>query len=223
MLDSLGADSVLSFYSDSINYKAVAVPGDSAGLWEVHIYKSEWDCTYHETTPNTEAVRVWIAPDSGEITITTKVNLTEDTMASRKDRRLADGVIYTIQQSTGIQYDDTLSNPSDSDTILFSQEICDTCFNPIDDDKTHYIDTTISLDVARGDMFFFRLRSKNNHRLDNVHDSIKIVYTSDNAYGDTYSSHDDFVLSGQECFQSPVAGMLDIETNFNQNLSLLNI
>ena len=207
----------ISNYQGS-NYKHVVVPSDTIGKWWLYIYRSEWDCDYHETTPNTEAVRVWIAPDSGTIEIVTKVSLLKDTLASRKDRRLADGVIYTIQHSTDILYGDTLSNPNGSNTILLSQEICDTCYNPIDNDKTHYIDTTIiSLKIARGDMLFFRLRSKNNHRLDNVHDSIEIVYTSDNASGDTYSSHDDFVLSGQECFQSPVAGMLDIETNFNQN------
>ena len=215
-LDSLEVDSVLNFYSDSINYKSVAVPSDTPGRWTVIIYESEWDCTYQETTPNTEAVRVWIAPDSGEITITTKVNLAEDTMASRQDRRLADGVIYTIQHSSGIQYGDTLSNPNGSNTILLSQEICDTCFNPIDNDKTHYIDTTISLNVARGDMLFFRLRSRNNHRLDNVHDSIEIVYTEGNMNGSVFLSHNDFVLSGKECFQAPVAGQLNIEANYSE-------
>ena len=77
---------------------------DSVGLEEnmvqIKRYHREWDCSYHDDSPSTEAVRVWIAPREGIIKLVSKVGLKEDTSATRRSSKHADGIVYTFQHTS---------------------------------------------------------------------------------------------------------------------------
>ena len=104
--------------------------------------------------PNTEAVRVWVAPEDGMVTMQTYIRLIEDTSQSRVMSRHTDGVTYTIQHSSGVTATDSTLQ-STTDTVIMSQYICQTCYR--DDDFDDSYDSTVSFRVNRGDIIFFRL------------------------------------------------------------------
>ena len=187
--------------------------GQEPNLVEVKRYHREWDCSYHDDSPSTEAVRVWIAPRDGQIQLTSEVGLKEDTSATRRAARHADGIVYTYQHSSGVT---TIGNHlySSADDILRTFDICDTCYYDVDNPEYLYtFDSTFN--VAKGDMLFFRLRSKVSRQFDDVYDRHYIQY-NDGA-GEYYDSKEDFVLSADYCFQAPVDGYYIIEGDYTDN------
>ena len=176
-------------------------------------YHREWDCDYHDDSPNTDAVRVWVAPRHGEIKLYSEVGLKEDTSEARKAARHADGIVYTIQHSKGV-YPFAKRLASGSDDILRTFDICDNCYYVENGAENLYTyDSTFT--VEKGDILFFRVRSKESRQFDNVHDRHWISYT-DIPYGD-YDSKEDFVLSADYCFQAPVHGYYIISGDFTDN------
>jgi hypothetical protein len=96
--------------------------------------------------------------------------------------------------------------------ILHDRYLCGTCYFRGD---TSYLDRYDStLHVAQGDMLFFRLRSLESRRFDDVSDSIHIEYT---AGGGSYDSRRDFVLSGNHCFRAPVDGEYIITCDYRDS------
>ena len=167
----------------------------------VETYHREWDCSYRDGMPNTDAVRVWIAPNTGTIAITSSIRLLEDNSASRNAARHVDGVTLTIQRTSNIQHSDSCFNYGSTDTILLNEPLCATCYTP-------NVYNIPNISVTRGDMLFFRLRSNTDHNFDNIQNSFAIEYTG-GATGH-FDSREDFVLSSDLCFQAPVNGSLDI-------------
>jgi len=186
---------------------------EEPNLVEVKRYHLEWDCDYHDDSPNTDAVRVWIAPRNGDIRLTSKVGLKEDTSATRRAARHADGIVYTFQHSSGVTVDGNHLYSTSND-ILRTFNICDTCYYDENDPEYLYTyDSTFY--VLQGDMLFFRLRSKVSHQFDDVYDHHIIQYI----YGaeEEYDSQKDFVLSADYCFQAPVDGYYFIEGDYTDN------
>ena len=165
-----------------------------------------WDCSPLDNgLPDVEAVKVWIAPSTGQIHISSFVQLVEDTTERRRLSRLADGVIYTTQHTTNIQVDSTRRGFQEGSVnrILSELSICGDCHGA----NTH--DTTIT--VQEGDMIFFRLRSRVNRDFDNVLAHQRIYYEGAT---DTFDTRNDFIVSGDHCFQAPANGKYIIDGNF---------
>ena len=172
----------------------------------LYLSRFKWDCSpIGNNLPDIEAVKVWIAPDSGRIHISSFVQLLEDTTDGRRLSRLADGVIYTTQYTTNIRVDSTRRGfqKGSENEILSELSICGDCY----DANTN--DTTIQ--VKAGDMIFFRLRSRVNRDFDNVLAHQRIYYEGST---DTFDSRNDFIVSGDHCFQAPANGKYIIDGNF---------
>ena len=187
--------------------------GEEQGMVMVRLYHREWDCSYHDDSPNTEAVRVWIAPRNGQINLSSRVGLKRNASEARRAARHADGVVYTYQHTSGVNLS---ANPLTATTndILRTFDICDTCYYNEDNPTNRYTyDSTFN--VSKGDMLFFRLRSKVNRQFDDVYEWHTIQYQDGD--GEQYVSNDDFVLSSDYCFQAPVDGHYFIEGDFTDN------
>ena len=170
----------------------------------VEVYHREWDCSYHDESPATDAVRVWIAPHEGTIEITSSIQLREDTSLSRSVSRHADGVVLTIQKTStsNISHGDSCFNTGSVDTLLK--------IIPIDSvDYTMHVDSVRRLNIEAGDIIFFRLRSKSDYHFDDAYARFTINYTDSSNYPDSlwhFDSQEDFVLSSDYYFQAPSDG-----------------
>ena len=167
------------------------------------------DCTYHDESQNTEAVRVWIAPRAGSITINSHVGLIQDQSSSRQYARHADGVLFSVQHSSGVIPSSQSFLPFSQDTILFSLRIADSDYDG------HEIMVGDHINVKKGDMIFFRLRSLSSHHFDNVTDYHQIIYEDEP--GHEYNSMSDFVLTGYQVFQAPVDGSYRISGDYTDS------
>ena len=189
------------------------------GYRVVHFCR-ELDCSRRNLAmygvPNTEAVRVWVAPEDGMVTMQTYIRLIEDTSQSRVMSRHTDGVTYTIQHSSGVTATDSTLQ-STSDTVIMSQYICQTCYR--DDDFDDSYDSTVSFRVNRGDIIFFRLQSNDDKQFDNVEDHISIFLE-----GKEYKNDNSFILTENKYFQAPYNGHYIIDgyyQNPNSNSELI--
>ena len=157
--------------------------------------------------PEIEAVRVWVAPRKGTITLTSVVHLIEDTTISRIQSRSVDGVKCVIQHSHGIRVD--TDDMTLHDTI--KKHLATIDIDP--DDYSPHSSTYSNVNVNKGDILFFHLRSIRTHNFDNVDWQQVITYNdSVNAH---YSSSEDFVCASEEVFQNDRDGTLSIAFNIN--------
>ena len=166
-------------------------------------------CDYISEDPDIDAVRVWVAPRSGWINISSQIQLIEDTTESRLQSRYVDGVSYSIQHSYGLNA--TPSGISSSgNQLIWSNSIGE-------DDYQARTETIDSLYVNEMDPIFFRLKSNNNHLFD------KVMWIQDITYYDTatvndincerrneYHSDTDFLLSGSDGFKAIRNGQVRI-------------
>ena len=173
---------------------------------KVEVYHREWDCSYHDDSPATDAVRVWIAPRDGEIDITSRIQLQEDISESRRVARHADGVVLSIQKISHISHGQSRFNLGSEDTLLIDRMIDSV-------DYTMHVDSRRD-SVKAGNMIFFRLRSKADRHFDDIYARFTIDYTDSNFFLDKddwhFDSQEDFVLSGDYYFQAPVNGFYKV-------------
>ena len=188
-------------------------------LLKVEVYHREWDCSYHDESLATDAVRVWIAPRAGEIDITSRIQLLEDTTPSRSVARHADGVVLAIQKTSNISYGHSSFNANSTINMLNSIMIDSM-------DYEMHVDSARRVSVDTGDMIFFRLRSKADYHFDNVYARFTIDYTDSNSSNEYsieerhkwhFDSQEDFVLSSDGYFQAPVGGSYKIEIRQLEN------
>ncbi|MBR6064695.1 MAG: hypothetical protein IKP54_11145 [Bacteroidales bacterium] len=169
------------------------------------------DCTPETINPDLDAVRVWVAPYSGEIEIRSTIRLLMDSSESRAQSRYVDGVRYAIEHHTGCDLiGDGILGASDSQ--CFADTIGADNYIPKNND--------FSIHVEEGDLLFFRLQSQNDRSFDRVEWTQQIEYFSiDNEeYGTDiymldnwmYNSDEEFVLTGRSEFQAPKDGTVDI-------------
>lgn len=202
LLDSVDVAEIVNGYQGDDDHMAVVVP-DSLGHYRVVYYEAIIDCSNRNLSgrgaENTESVRVWVAPDSGSVSMTTYVTLVDDTSEDHRVSRHSDGVTYTIQHSSGVSSLDTML-VSTSSTLLDSLYICDSCRG------MRFVSQISQIQVHRGDVFFFRLQSGADNQFDNVEDEVFLYYN------DTlYNSSQAFVLTDSNYYQIPSGGQYSVE------------
>ena len=196
ILDTSNDYSSLNDHSVDTLYKIF----EEEGKTRVEVYHREWDCSYHDESPNTDAVWVWIAPENDTVEIISTIRLLEDITASRKAARHADGVALSVQHTSNITAHANYFESGSENTILMDTMLCDTCYSLV-------VNDTVRDTVSRGDMIFFRLRSREDRHFDNVDAHFKIRYLNEEI---EYDSKRDFVLSSDLYFEAPVNGECEI-------------
>ncbi|MFI3298036.1 MAG: toxin TcdB middle/N-terminal domain-containing protein, partial [bacterium] len=173
----------------------------------VYIYGTEKTCIENQA-PQIEAVKTWIAPHYGIVTIINTLQLIEDLSDSRAQSRTADGVTLITQRNYSLSTDSTKFT-SGSSSLIGSISI-----EP--DNYTQQKDTCYAL-VDEGDVLFFRLNSNENTSFDNILVEHEITYLnySDNLdqYGlaeNYYSSGDNFLCYGDDVFKAPINGRAEV-------------
>ena len=194
-LDSLAND------LNSGNFVAYYHYNDNGCLIEIDVYRKEIVCGPENPDPDLDAVRVWVAPKNGNITLTSTINLIEDESENRQQAKYVDGVTYSIQHNS--------APTADSDKNLHSQTVQEILSGTIDEDDYAIKTQTESFSVTQGDILFFRLQSNDTRTFDNVNWTQIINYSSGAArldqYGKNpnhYASDDDFTVSGKQYFQA---------------------
>ena len=145
-----------------------------------------------ERDPDLEAVRVWVAPKDGDVTIVSEILLLEDNSVSRQQSKTCDGVSYAIQHCSGVgtTADHRLSASTPSNTsILDTGSIGRADYSQHTSVHTAY--------VHKNDLILFRLVSGDNHDFDNVNWLQAIQYQGSS---EIFHSDKDFVVSGKKCF-----------------------
>jgi RHS repeat-associated protein len=157
--------------------------------------------------PQLDAVRVWVAPISGNIQITSTLQMDN----SGNTPHNADGVWCSIQHESNVSDQGDRLQSAASDT-LWSIGLAK------DDNSQHT--KNIQLTVAEGDVLMFRLNSKNNRNADNILWDNTIEYTNtpqnNDRYGKAdyrYNSGEDFVMSDNSYFQAVTAGTVRLKDN----------
>ena len=158
------------------------------------------------TNPDIEAVRVWVAPQSGYVNLHSSIQLIEDTGYNRRQARQVDGVHYIIQHHQHVSANHTTHTlNSTSNNIIANETIGANDYNPKTNTYTH-------IHVSAGDVFFFHLRSNRTHNFDNVNWSQTITYDPN---GPSYSSVNDFICSSDNIFQAEHSGAIVLNTDIN--------
>ncbi|HCS87548.1 MAG TPA: hypothetical protein DIW30_03785, partial [Bacteroidales bacterium] len=153
--------------------------------------------------PDIDAVRVWVAPKDGTVTLRSSLQLIQDTGYGRSQSRQADGVRCVIQLDRDVTVDagaHTLH--SQRSTILDTYRITE-------NDYAVKEKTYTDLSVKKGDVFFFHVRSVRTHNYDNVRWNQEFTYSD----GTSYSSADDFICSSDEVFQTDEAGSIALDAD----------
>ena len=155
-----------------------------------------------KTDPEIEAIRVWVAPKTGWVTLRTTIQLVQDTTQNRLQARQVDGVRCLIQHNHNISVDT-------NNHILQAQESTILDVYDITADDYQQKNNTYNIYVKQGDVFFFHLRSYRTHNFDNVNWEQTFTYEN----GDYYSSVDDYICSSDAVFQAADDGTLILTTD----------
>ena len=154
--------------------------------------------------PDLDAVRVWVAPFKGRITITSNIRMLPDYSEGSLQSRFADGVNYSVEHNKDCWVDTNL--------VLHSLTHCVRKNGSLERDDTTFVEDTCHIDVNKYDILFFRIQSKKDRSYDNVEWKVNVVY--DNVQGTDdygknrayYYSDSDYVLTGKHLFQAPRRG-----------------
>lgn len=153
--------------------------------------------------PDIDAVRVWVAPKDGTVTLQSSLQLIQDTGYGRSQSRQADGVRCVIQLDRDVTVNATTHTlHSQRSTILGTFRITENDYAV--KDKTY-----TDLNVKKGDVFFFHVRSVRTHNYDNVRWNQVFTYSD----GTSYSSDEDFICSSDEVFQTGEAGSITLDAD----------
>ena len=172
-------------------------------------YDQLWEC-HADPDPDFEAVKVWMAPKSGTITIYDTARLLYDPRI--EGLRHADGVTCAIQvHRSPVFGSDGRFHSAGTVDQLPPVTIGREDFGP--KARTY----TVS-NVKAGDLVLFRLVSGSSHDCDNVDWRHTIVYSgnaSSDCYGrpgNRFSSREDFVVAGRTYFQAVEDGGVAIDS-----------
>lgn len=168
---------------------------------------AEEQALLEEKFPLHDAVKMWQAPYSGLININAPVYLIEDTSVIARDDTYKDGVKVSIQQNG---------------TVIWSTEIDA-------DDYTVKTPVLNSININKGDRFYFRVQSVFNGSYDKVYWDPEILYNTING-SDTlvnledsngkiigrFKASEDFILCGQQSIGMPKTGAVSVKTAFSK-------
>ncbi len=211
-VDSAAAMEVYQNYQPDEDH-AVAIARNDSGQYYVCYFHAEIDCSRKNLAargvPNTESVRVWVAPNSGTADVSCAVIYSQDTNAGR--RRHADGVTYVVQHSKGVEPANGYRLHSTQDVIIDTHYFCASC------QGNGVLNNTYTIAVDSGDILMFRLQSMDDKQFDMVSDIISIYLN-----GIPYSSSSSFVLTDRNYFEAPYDGhySLDVEEPDNAEITL---
>ena len=153
--------------------------------------------------PEIEAVRVWVAPQDGVLSLHSDLQLIEDTSYARRQARQVDGVQCIIQHNKNVSIDaQSHALKARTSTILDKYTISQ-------DDYSRKTKTYPNTTVKKGDVFFFHVRSVRTHNFDNVRWEQTFTYND----GSRYSSTEDFICSSDEVFQYEQNGTIVLNTD----------
>ena len=125
-----------------------------------------------DSTPDFDAVRMWIAPYSGRVNLNSYACLTENLQTARFASHVTDGVRVSIQKNDGDIYEWKTIYPD------AENEEENRCWN--------YSQEGIA--VTRGDRFYFRVESLDKRNYDKVSWNPTFTYTRISQYGDIYQT-----------------------------------
>ena len=190
-------------------YSVTAFSGDSILGCRYRV-----DCERRFSTstawPETEAVKVWVAPDGGTVVVTDSIRMLPDRTGRVARSRIVDGVAYSVQHEHGVvPRGDNLS--SSTSTVI--QSLCGT----LAPDDTTFTVSTATLQVARGDVIMFRLQSGDDRSYDRTDWRHAVRYTNrpgTDPYGlpnSTFLSTHDFVVAGSDIFSAPERGTVTVD------------
>jgi|GEM_PF-1577544 len=162
-------------------------------------------CSPNSTDPDMDAVRVWVAPNSGFINLTSITNLHVEESETASQSRHSNGIIFSIQYNTRVNVNENALYSNVPPIVLHKDTILR------DDYDTHFFDTTLY--VFENDILFFRLQSRGNRMSDKVYSNQHITYTYNLSQ---YDSYDDFVLTGSGAFQACKRGTVTISGNLTR-------
>ena len=162
--------------------------------------------------PDMEAVRVWVAPDSGVVTLRDTINMIPDRSGAVARSRYADGVRYRVQWNRGV------TCASDTSLQCSSSQILASLSGTLAPTDTIPQTSSAEITVAAGDILFFRLQSGESNLGDRVdwRQCVTYRYKSTAADihgrpGNRHHSAEDFVVCGTNHFQSPAAGKIHVD------------
>ena len=169
----------------------------------LYLYRKAIRCEPEILDPDLDAVRVWIAPRSGEATLQSVFQLIEDTSANRRQSQYANGVRYTIQRNRGNHALSYRIHSADT-AELYDMTVPDSV----------YTKDSISLRLVlqEGDILFFRQQSRGNRSFDRSLWHQRIIYDTDTARdrygmrGDIYDSREDFFVCGKDYYKTHTYG-----------------
>ncbi|MBO7630464.1 MAG: hypothetical protein J6S87_11105, partial [Bacteroidales bacterium] len=173
------------------------------GYPTLYLYRRVIRCEPEILDPDLDAVRVWIAPRSGEATLQSVFQLMEDTSANRRQSQYANGVRYTIQINRANNAQSYKIFSTDTEE-LYSMTVADSVYTP--DSVSH------TLDLQEGDILFFRQQSRGNRSFDRSFWHQRIVYSADTTHdkygmrGDVYDSREDFFVCGSDYYKTHTNG-----------------
>ena len=190
-------------------YSVTAFSGDSILGCRYRV-----DCERRFSTstawPETEAVKVWVAPDGGTVVVTDSIRMLPDRTGRVARSRIVDGVAYSVQHEHGVvPRGDNLS--SSTSTVI--QSLCGT----LAPDDTTFTVSSATLQVARGDVIMFRLQSGDDRSYDRTDWRHAVRYTNrpgTDPYGlpnSTFLSTHDFVVAGSDIFSAPERGTVTVD------------
>ena len=191
----------------------IVVSVDSNNIIYIDTSGVSVSCIPGSAEPDLDAVRVWVAPREGNITITSSIRMLPDSSESFRQSRYTDGIRYTIEKDSNCHIDQNFVLSGDS-AVLYR--------GALGAEDTTGVTNTISTSVSTNDIIFFRLQSGNDRSFDRTEWSQTIRYiggsSSPDRYGKAlnhYSSTEDFILTGRHYFQAPKKGTAIISGFFS--------
>ena len=179
---------------------------DGFHFYFYHIAPESVQCGPILTEPDLDAVRVWVAPFDGNITIHSNIRMIPEHSEGYHQSRFADGVKYSVEHNGRCSVDNHMVLHAQDTSVLLS--------GSLERDDTLSLTETHTVEVDKYDILFFRIHSKEDRSYDNVEWNVEINYANVSGIDDyeknkaTYSSDSDYVLTGQYLFQAPRRGVV---------------
>jgi RHS repeat-associated protein len=158
-----------------------------------------------EQNPLHDIVRIWVAPNTGIVTVKNTFSLNQLSCSPDEDCGNADGVAVSFQYKNNDPIVQNI-NAGDYTSHSFADQV---------------------INIAKGEKLYFRISSKYDGTLDQVSWNPEITYSvlnnpavdSDNRNLSVYRAQEDFVSSNNSVFYAGNAGTLNISLNKSVPLS----
>ena len=165
--------------------------------------------------PDLDAVRVWVAPFAGDITISSSIRMLPGEGSDYWQSQYANGIRYAVEKNTNCWVDTNMTLHSLDSTVLIK--------GSLEKFDTNEVQKNYHTQVLKNDILFFRLQSKGNRSHDKTEWYASIEY--DNVVGlDNYGkekglflSNEDYLLTGRHLFQAPKKGTVTVSGTFSGN------